>query len=495
MMSRMKDCRLDQPREWIGQWWRPDQPAAVAAGVLTYDPVRGITLRLIGAWEYRTKTELALGVVATHDEVERWPVLHGRCGNSELTLVEPWVESSRGPLGGDPEEMTLSAITVLDGCHLESPDSAVFVGAHVSVENLAGWEQRGRAEFSLLHHKRPKGTDEDEGSMRTVTATVGDVEASLHSSSSFRSTSIRRDGRREERWTKASVSFSSDNARSMEEWFSMVSAVSDLVSLSTMSACADLTISLDLPPNPERLREGHPLREFPQHVDVYQKHVVQPNADAKAAIWNDFVLSEADLPWAQLFPAWVEVRKRFSSSRSMILGLRYITSGYLDSRVVTAVGAAEAFHRALDTPPPIPPDEFATLRRQLLEAVPTERKTWLNDRIQWNEPSLKNRLVDLATRPGAFMTRLVPEPDLWAKTAARARNDLAHRGDAGKDYELLHAVVEVTSAVVIMNLLHEIGVPVQRLEAALSEHREFRWAADLARKHFTKSNVVNVTDS
>jgi hypothetical protein len=113
----------------------------------------------------------------------------------------------------------------------------------------------------------------------------------------------------------------------------------------------------------------------------------------------------------------------------------------------------------------------------------------VNDRVQWNEPSLKQRLLELAERPGKFMKNLVPDPVEWARVAGRARNDLAHRGDAGEDYEQLHAVVEVTAAVVVMNLLCEVGVPERRLARALDEHAEFRRAAELARRHFMKKTA------
>jgi hypothetical protein len=490
----MKNSRLDQPQEWVGRWWRPDHPEAVLAGVLTFDPARGIELRLIGGWQRLATTELATGPTAIHDEVERWPVVLGRCGTAELTLIEPWVTQGRGSWGEVPEEMTLAASTLLDGCHIDAPDSCVFIGAGVSVENLTGWDQRGRGELNLGRPKHQSNGEVERDPPRTATALVGDVEVKLHSSSGYRSTQIRRDGRSETRRTEASVSFSSGTPRPMDDWFSMIDGVSDLVSLSTMSACANLARHLVLPASSETFREGDRLADQTRVVHVYQKLVVQPDADGSAANWNDFVLSEADLPWAQLFPAWLEVRERFSAARSMILGLRYITGGYLDSRVVTAVGAAEAFHRALESPPPIPPAEFATLRALLVAAAPPERRGWVNDRVQYNEPSLKQRLLELASRPGTFMTKLVPDPVLWARIAAQSRNDLAHRGHAGKDYEQLYAVVEVTAAVVVLNLLHEIGVPANRLEMALSQHSEFTWASELARRHFTKPRSVQIKE-
>ena len=89
------------------------------------------------------------------------------------------------------------------------------------------------------------------------------------------------------------------------------------------------------------------------------------------------------------------------------------------------------------------------------------------------------------------MTKLVPDPATWARAAVRARNDLAHRGTTEPDHEKLRAVVQVTAAVVIMNLLKEIGVPSDRLSAALQEHPDLRWAGDLAREHLTKHGDPN----
>lgn len=73
----MKSSRLDQPHEWIGRWWRPDHPAAVSTGVLTFDPARGIELRLIGGWPRPATTEVSTGVTLIHNETERWPIVHG----------------------------------------------------------------------------------------------------------------------------------------------------------------------------------------------------------------------------------------------------------------------------------------------------------------------------------------------------------------------------------------------------------------------------------
>ncbi|MFD6624182.1 HEPN domain-containing protein [Streptomyces diastaticus] len=63
----------------------------------------------------------------------------------------------------------------------------------------------------------------------------------------------------------------------------------------------------------------------------------------------------------------------------------------------------------------------------------------------------------------------------WARRATRARNDLAHEGrtPSHRDEELI-AVGEVTTAVVILNLLHELGLPADRQREIVREHPQLK---------------------
>ncbi len=83
------------------------------------------------------------------------------------------------------------------------------------------------------------------------------------------------------------------------------------------------------------------------------------------------------------------------------------------------------------------------------------------------------------------MERLVPDVEQWTKVAAQARNDLAHEGKTPRQLiDQLIAVVRVTGAVVVMNLLQVFGVPGsdnERLRAPTSNC--VRWPA--AREHLT----------
>ena len=71
-----------------------------------------------------------------------------------------------------------------------------------------------------------------------------------------------------------------------------------------------------------------------------------------------FTLGVDGVSFETVVPLWLSVRAKFRVTLDMILGLRYVNAGYVQTELITAVAAAEAMHDALDREPPIPNSEF-----------------------------------------------------------------------------------------------------------------------------------------
>jgi hypothetical protein len=483
---------LSARRTWTGHWWLPDAPEERVPGRLTYEPGKGLRLELIGGWEYRVMTHNADGSSSVYAAMQSWDVVYGEAEAKRITLIDTHVTEAKtfGFKMREPDQLELMATTALVGCHLDDPEGADFVGGIATIENLTAWSRTTGLE---IHHsmsedgKRLIADGEiHHRAVDSLVAQVGSVTAKLHqllTLPSFRTTRSGTTGRVEERFA---VEFSSETARPMQDWLDMLSSITDLVSLSTLSACADITVHLFAPPTPNAYPEDHPLKNERHQVEVFERRLRTPEPDQKGASHRDFVLTLDDLPFADLIPRWMAVKDQFTAARAMILGLRYVTAGYLETRVFTAVGAAESMHRSLDLAPPMTPAEFKALKKTVMDAVAPGQRQWAAERVGRNEPGLKTRLLELAARPGAFMSVLVPDPERWATAATRARNNLAHVGLSDQhSFDELHAVVEVTAAVVILNLLSELGVPVERMQRALNEHPELSEAVRLSKEHFS----------
>jgi hypothetical protein len=186
-------------------------------------------------------------------------------------------------------------------------------------------------------------------------------------------------------------------------------------------------------------------------------------------------------PFEELLPAWLDVIERLGPAPGMILGLRYISRSYVENALITAIAAAEALHRRL-----LPEErytseeEYEVIREAALQAVPEQHRDWLDQRM-WNEPSLKQRLIQLVNHIGVDLVEpFMPAPNRWARTATNARNSLVHRfpDPPPPTAEGMYALAQMTTAVVTLNLLHEIGIPRSRLEVIVRNYDPFRWITE-----------------
>jgi hypothetical protein len=219
-------------------------------------------------------------------------------------------------------------------------------------------------------------------------------------------------------------------------------------------------------------------------VDVIYQNVHMGDHDAKAVESHRIFFTCDDIPFEEIIPRWSGVRERLQAASNMILGLRYAPAQYVENNLLTAVGAAEVLHRGLQIDvPPIPAEEFIAIRKEMLDQVPAEHQGWIKSSLR-NDPTLRDRLHALATRPDAeAIARLVPDVDRWARVTTRARNDLAHEGRTPRQsIEELIAVVNVTTAVVILNLLNELGLPTERQREIVQNHPHFRRTSNHARE-------------
>lgn len=482
----MTEALLNESRDWTGHWWLPEDPDKKVPGVLSFTPGTGLRLRLIGGWDYHVTRQGENGSTIVTDQTKVWPMVHGYGDNTPITLLNASLVAARGGFFGEPDTLEVRANTALAGALMEAPDEAAFVAGVGDIEDLTVWSRRSGVE-SRVQFGAQSGEMMGEIELRRLsplTATAGPLSVKLSHYAWYPFSEDSRAQRVTRVRERQVIRFEREDPQPLKYWVDLLSSTADLMSLSTLRACGIASMRVYLPPTPDQWPKDHPMRDQQHEVGIYMERVVKPRPDDDALPFRNYVLTLDDVPFEQLMPRWLEVRDKFASARSMILGLRYVRNGYVETRLVTAVAAAESMHRALEPLPPIPPVEFKALRRTLLDAVSPERKAWLADRLteHSNVPTLKQRLLDLVSRLGDAGLRLVHDPEVWAKAAKDGRNHIAHTGSTSRDLEHLHAVTEVTASVVILNLLHELGVPQEVLLKAVDDHPVLSRAAHLARR-------------
>lgn len=488
---------LDEVGEWSGIWWLPDDPDQPIPGVLRYSPDDGLVLSLIGAFEDRIMSTPSPGLTVVHEGSRNWDVIHGAAEQREISLLGCFLKSGKRTIGArvkSPAKQTVMAMTALVGAHVGGEDDAVFSAAEIAVEDLGLWAASSVFEgFLGASDGKIDGTGSI--SVKPVQARsvlVDGTEFSLQHEHTLPFFDQRKDGTvgrmRDTAFVRVvpAAPFSLGGAREA------ASLVQDLISLATHRAAGLIWLRLGVAETePALLPDGRPAPK--RRANVLYSPTALGRGSAKAVDHHRVFFTCESIPFEDVVPRWYEAHGRLQAATRMILGLRYAPARYVENNLLTAVGAAEVLHRGLRIDEkPFPRGEFKAMRDAMLEQVPERYRERFKGAIR-NDPTLRDRLYALAARPDQdAIALLMPDMDRWAERTTRARNDLTHEGKTPSHrIEELIAVVEVTTAVVILNLLHELGLPAERQSEIVRDHPQLRATASAAREWLVSPDAVS----
>jgi hypothetical protein len=488
---------LDEVGEWAGIWWLPDDPGQSIPGVLRYSPDDGLVLSLIGAFEDRIMSTPSPGLTVFHEGSRNWDVIHGAAGQREISLLGCYPNGVRRSFGArvkSPDKQTVVAMTALIGAHVSRADDAVFSAAEISVEDLGLWAASSVFEGSLgtLDGKIDGTGSISVKPVKPRSVLVDGTEFRLqhqHTLPFFEQSKGSTVGRMRD---TASVRVVPAAPFSVGDAREAASLVQDLISLATHRAAGVIWLLLEVAETePTLLPDG---RSVPRRrANVLYSPTALGRGSAKAVDHHHVFFTCESLPFEEVVPRWYEARGRLRAATSMVMGLRYAPARYVENNLLTAAGAAEVLHRGLRIDEkPFPKAQFKAMRDAMLERVPENYRERFKEGIR-NDPTLRDRLYALAARPSQdAIALLVPDVDRWAERTTRARNTLTHEGKTPNHcVEELIAVVEVTTAVVILNLLHELGLPAEQQSKAVRQHPWLRATASAAREWLVTPDAVS----
>ncbi|WP_329218846.1 hypothetical protein OG352_20835 [Streptomyces sp. NBC_01485] len=487
---------LDEAGEWSGIWWLPDDPDQPIPGILRYSPDDGLVLSLIGAFENRIMSTPSPGLTIFHEGSRNWDVIHGAAEQQEISLIGCYPSDVRRTIGSrvkSPDKQTVVAMTALVGAHVNGEDDAVFSAAEIAVEDLDFWAASSVFEGFL---GATDGEIDGTGSISvkpvpTRSVLVAGTEFRLQHQHTLPFFDHRKGGTVGRMHDTAFVRIVPAAPFSLGGAREAASLVQDLVSLATHRAAGVIWLRLEMAePEPTLLPDGHPAPR--RRAEVIYSPTALGRGNAKAVDHNRVFFTCESLPFEEVVPRWHEARGRLKAATSMLLGLRYAPARYVENNLLTAVGAAEVLHRGLRIDEkPFPRADFKAMRDAMLEQVPGRHRERFKGVIR-NDPTLRDRLYALAARPDQdAIALLMPDVDRWAERTTRARNDLTHEGRTPNHCtEELIAVVEVTTAVIILNLLHELGLPAERQSEIVRKHPQLRATATTAREWLVSPGSV-----
>ncbi len=408
-------------------------------------------------------------------------------GGKPVTLIDCIASHSTSYLMSvHVEEQEVVAERALLGVWINDEDAQVFSAVRIELENLTEWDYRADVVHEIERDQSlPRGSRWRIAvdPVTSLTVEVDDVTVELGRWYRLPSHDLRRNRLASATFAASQVTVRSMTPRSVAEWIDTVQVFQDLLTLAMGAPCGVLKQTLT--PMDELREDEH--AEAREKTQLYARQIVVGDPDERGVRGGDalFTLGVEGIEHQILIPRWFEVREKFRITCDMILGLLYIKGGYIQTQLITAVAAAQAMHEALALDPPMPDSEFKALKKALKKDVPDNRKQWLSEKLGSNTHTLRQRLLDLASQPDAeAMRQLLSNPDAWADAAKNSRHLVAHGGKSSTDVNLLYAITKVTTAVVVMNLLHQLRIPRERLMYVTDNNRALREAASLSRRYW-----------
>ena len=470
-MATNDPLNLDEAGEWAGLWWLPDTPDAQIPGILRYDAEGGLSLSLIGAFEDRLTSSPTPGVTVQHEGSKTWDVIYGAAEQREVTLIRCYPAASTRTLGArvkSPDKQTVAVTTAVIGAHISSEKDPVFQAVEVSVDDLGLWAASSVFEgFIGVSGDKFDGTGSI--SVKPVEAQSVEVDGTeyrlqhTHTMPKFDQRKGTTMGRMRD---TTSIRITPSDSFTLSAALNAAKLVQDLIALATHRAAGIIWLRLEVAGT----------RSVTLTCNVLYSPAALGKSNAKAVEHHRIFFTCDSIPFTEVITRWCEAHGRLQAATNMILGLRYAPARFIENNLLTAVGAAEVLHRSLRIDEkPFAPEDFTTMRDAMLTQIAEEHRDRFKGAIR-NDPTLRDRLCALAARADQeTIELLIPDVAHWAKRTTRARNDLAHEGRTPHhSIEELIAIIEVTSAVVILNVLHELGLPGEQQRKIVRKHPQLR---------------------
>ena len=477
----VKQC---EPQRIKGWFYLPEASDDRVPGILSWEPGDGATLELIGGFSPRPECKsMADSADVYTDELisdVRAGTVYGESDSGKKLSV--WDAQRRNittNMTGQVREEFWSSSWVCVGAHIQDPQESAFSSAVIVPDDLYYLTDDGR--FAAPRWATIDGVDRpgetlDNGTLLTpyvipvvggyrADYAVGEVEVTRYSVCTaatrpwisnateampdLKLDMMTRKSRRgpviELRVSaKVRIMGSQNQTRSAADFIDRCAPVIDLMRMATFGPCGVETIEMTSTTGEHVVilsRAGEPAKPDEMH---------RPGS---------VVFGLADVT----FESYLQVRQTLTKERqgtyawSVLVGLCGYTSRYVEEFVSQAVAAAEGFER------------------------------WCLD--GGSEDTLNTRLKNLHNMlPSEVQTLIGLNVEHWAQWAVWARNHVAHGGTTRRriveDSAQLFAIAETVHLVTYLVAVQQLGVPVEKMMEALTNHPRLRVLA-------TKSEVVN----
>ncbi len=449
---------MQEPLEFIGFWWLPDDPDKQLPGTLTFSQEEGAVLELVGVFGTKETKRVVQPTV-----VQPTIILGVNQKGKAVTLYgcqnKSWIYPLVG-LGG----AKYRADFVYEGVHFEKEDDIKFNQLCGNYTDLDAWVDIFG--FSIDRYQKEgqplKATIEYVKPDNQLIQINDDFEVGIGFSSFGPNWSIIQT---EVKITQRAyfVIKSLNGDIPFHELFSLLDKFSDLLLIAVQRITYPVTIFGFTELNGEQRGEGKEPH-YPE-VNIYF-HPIASFVERKSKLPQEMLFTFKDLEEEQL-RQWFESFDTHKTEIKLYRTLFYSGRLFIETRFLNIAQALESLHSILFDKFYLPKDEFKAKRDLVVNSVPANLQDWVKGALSnANYKRFKEKIVELLENKSSLFARCIEDNDAFAKRVRDTRNEFVHHNEMRwtfRDREELMSAIYLLTYLFEAYMLAIIGFPKEQI--------------------------------
>lgn len=456
-----------QELEEIGIWWIPSNPEIQVSGLLKFSSSTGIRLELIGSLQEHSKVNC--------------PIILGVTQGKLITLYGSKVSDSRSSAPGfESEKYTVK--TAFIGAHFSAPDEIKFNRVAVEYSYLADW-----ADLPVI--KRQEELEEDNYNVRGFNFSYIRPEPIRGNTNQGILSLVYT-------WHNSGQPFQIDFSQSamfeiksqehfsFDEW--MTKIIFPLQNFITLATNRPNSVTRVLAFSHYGIRATDDNPHFTKQdisIEVIYRSVYTEARQDNRLLSDDLLFQFKDIKetFGDTMTRWLAIAAELDSVCNLFFSTRYSQRMYQENHFLNIVQAAESYHRRRRFNRVLPKEEHEKRISRIIDNALEEDKEWLKQKLSFsNEPSLKERLIDLRQETSEIISLLITDENSFIKQVRDTRNYLTHYDKSlwkktvkGEDLYWLTYTLEVLLQTCF---LKELGFSPEQCVALFERNERYQFA-------------------
>ncbi|KQO21255.1 hypothetical protein ASF10_14140 [Flavobacterium sp. Leaf82] len=405
-----------------GLWFLPQNKNDKVTGILSFDPINGSYLELIGSLD---ENEMF------HTSQEKCFIILGTSVDSEaITLYNCYFSSRQRRTLRNEETGPISeryyVNFILKGYHFENEESIKFNTISSSLQNFDEWVNisgfQNDSEINIensycINYVRPK-----------------DIEFDLHTDHRGKFTflvsrpnvySQKNEYIIQETW----LELNSKNEKSLKEIRELLTRFQNFLILGIYKSVFPNKVILY---NDSIQNDFGRAGKYRKPIEFYQATRKRRNEKEKQSFEMLFNYTQIKADFPKIIKNWFEKYNKLSPAFNLLFDQFYNGAIFNENTFLNLAQSAETLHSRLYNHTKMPKNDYKKMKQHILEVLPIEYHNWMKEQLNFgNHLDLSQRLTELTEKySNEVINKAIPDKSEFVQQVKNLRNYYTHYSES-----------------------------------------------------------------